>query len=568
MNKKCMYVYIISSLILTIGLIISGKYIENILHKNKNQIIFIDNLISKEIESKSENIEKHIFKTNIPIEEFRRINSDTYKLVLYRIDCCGYKVYFNNKLIGSKGSYKRDNLNIWNSINEYEISESYISNINEIRIELYTNSTITPVSFPVIITNNDLSNKIVGFIKTIFLDFCFVIIGIVIFSTLLLTIIYIYSEGVINKTKHICFQLSTVLIIIYLLDYTSFTYMPVSKSVLGKVCMISLYSGVALVSISLNKVYRIRAILFCSIANLGTIFIGALCIRDYATFRKLYSYTNLLLIMNILLWIIGSFKNFKNSCEDKIVFIGSSIIVIFAMKDVYVILNGRTGFVSYTVFALLIFCLGVVFISLGNYLNSQNTVYTNAIVYKEQKENYKNLSITDSLTKLYNQRYLYEYLNEILNREIDNFSLLFCDLDRFKKINDTIGHKSADLILIETADIIKQIVNSKGLAFRYGGEEIVVILENMHSFKAYEVAEEIRKSISSSKYIKSVCSNFPVTISIGISTYPINTENVDSIIEKADKAMYYAKQIGRNSTKIYNQEVETFYNLKKGEHEQ
>lgn len=562
MNKKCVYVYITTSLILILGLIASVNYIENILYKNKNNIIFIDNLIPKQIYNKSQNIEKHTFKSNIPIEEFKRINSDTYKIILYKLDCYGYKVYFNNQLIGSKGSYKRDNVNIWNSINEYEISTSYISNLNEITIELYTNGIITPTSFPIIITNNNLSNKIVGFIKTIFLDFSLVVIGVVIFSTLLFIIIYISSEGVINKTKHICFQLSIVLIIIYLLDYLNFIYMPISKAVLGKICMISLYLGVALVSISLNKAYKIKAILFCSLANVGIILFGALFTRDYATFRNIYSYTNLLLLINILFWIIGSLKNFKNSYEDKIVFIASSQVIILGIKDVYSILNGRTGFVSYTVFAILIFCLGIVFISLENYLNSQNTVYTNAIAYKQQKENYKNLSITDPLTKLYNQRYLYEYLNEILSKEIDNFSLLFGDLDHFKRINDTIGHKSADLILIETANIIKQIINSKGLAFRYGGEEIVVILENMHSFKAYEVAEEIRKSISSSKYIKSICSNVPVTISIGIATYPIDTENIDSIIEKADKAMYYAKQIGRNSTKIYNQEIESFYNSK------
>lgn len=556
MNKKCMHVYITNILILILGLIASVSYIGNILNKNKNNIIFIDNLIPKQIYNKSENIEKYTFKRNIPIQEFKRINSDTYKIILYKLDCYGYKVYFNNQLIGSKGSYERDNINMWNSINEHEISKSYISNVNEITIELYTKGMITPVSFPIIITNNNLSNKIVGFIKTIFLDFSLVVIGIVIFSTLLLIIIYISSEGVINKSQHICFQLSTVLIIIYLLDYSNFIYMPISKNILSKICMISLYLGAVLVSIYLNKAYKMKAILFCSLANLGVILLGALFTRGYATFRILYSYTNLLLLINILLWIIGSFKNFKNSYEDKIIFIASSLIVIFAVKDVYGILNGRTGFVSYTVFALLIFCLGVVFISLGNYLNLQNTVYINAIAYKEQKENYKNLSITDPLTKLYNQRYLYEYLNEILSKEIDTFSLVFCDLDHFKRINDTVGHKSGDLILIEIANIIKQTINLKGLAFRYGGEEMVVILENMNSFKAYEVAEEIRKSISSSKYIKRIYSNFPVTISIGISSYPTDAENIDVIIEKADKAMYYVKQIGRNSTKIYNEEVE------------
>ncbi len=556
MNKKCMHVYITNILILILGLIASVSYIGNILNKNKNNIIFIDNLIPKQIYNKSENIEKYTFKRNIPIKEFKRINSDTYKIILYKLDCYGYKVYFNKQLIGSKGSYERDNINMWNSINEHEISKSYISNVNEITIELYTKEMITPVSFPIIITNNNLSNKIVGFIKTIFLDFSLVVIGIVIFSTLLLIIIYISSEGVINKSQHICFQLSTVLIIIYLLDYSNFIYMPISKNVLSKICMISLYLGAVLVSIYLNKAYKMKSILFCSCANLGIILLGALFTRGYATFRILYSYTNLLLLINILLWIIGSFKNFKNSYEDKIIFIGSSLIVIFAVKDVYGILNGRTGFVSYTVFSLLIFCLGVVFISLVNYLNLQNTVYINAIAYKEQKENYKNLSITDPLTKLYNQRYLYEYLNEILSKEIDTFSLLFCDLDHFKRINDTVGHKSGDLILIEIANIIKQTINLKGLAFRYGGEEMVVILENMNSFKAYEVAEEIRKSISSSKYIKRIYSNFPVTISIGISSYPTDAENIDAIIEKADKAMYYVKQIGRNSTKIYNEEVE------------
>jgi diguanylate cyclase (GGDEF)-like protein len=190
----------------------------------------------------------------------------------------------------------------------------------------------------------------------------------------------------------------------------------------------------------------------------------------------------------------------------------------------------------------------------------ENLLDTFVKMKKDEDEKLRKLCITDGLTELYNHRYLYEYYDGKKGM-VNQASVLFCDVDHFKMFNDRNGHMAGDLVLREIGKIINKCVEGEGVAFRYGGEEFVVLLENYNLQEAYEMAENIRKKVCSSEILPKCITDTPITISIGISHYPTDAVTIEQLINKADKAMYYAKQNGRNQSQIYKI-ISDSYNIK------
>jgi len=161
------------------------------------------------------------------------------------------------------------------------------------------------------------------------------------------------------------------------------------------------------------------------------------------------------------------------------------------------------------------------------------------------------LAITDSITKLYVNRYFHLRLEEEVRRSQrynSTLSLLMCDLDHFKQINDTYGHQQGDLILREISAILKRNTRNTDIAARYGGEEFVIILPETTLADAKIVADRIRRDIDSHEFPALVIGQPPLkcTISIGVASFPLNADNKEELISKADSSMYQAKGTGRN----------------------
>lgn len=168
------------------------------------------------------------------------------------------------------------------------------------------------------------------------------------------------------------------------------------------------------------------------------------------------------------------------------------------------------------------------------------------------------------LTKLYNYRYLDEALEncmvQVNSGELENLSLIMMDIDRFKRINDQYGHQSGNEILVSLAGILTEIVGEEGTIARYGGEEFVVLLPNYSKDVALLLAENIRKDIEKREFIihsdldedrSRVSIN--ITMSIGVSTAPDDSDDGMAIIRNADRALYIgAKQAGRNKVAAYS----------------
>ncbi|MFA5375679.1 MAG: PAS domain S-box protein [Dehalococcoidia bacterium] len=157
-------------------------------------------------------------------------------------------------------------------------------------------------------------------------------------------------------------------------------------------------------------------------------------------------------------------------------------------------------------------------------------------------------SITDELTGLYNRRHFYEVIENEMNRTRRYgrcISMAMIDLDGFKKYNDKFGHASGDVILTDFAKALKEGLRRTDTAFRYGGDEFIVILPSTNAERAKEVIERIRK-----RWLKKLAAQIPDTenvlgFSAGIAQFPENAETVDGLVFLTDTALYYAKRGGK-----------------------
>ena len=165
-------------------------------------------------------------------------------------------------------------------------------------------------------------------------------------------------------------------------------------------------------------------------------------------------------------------------------------------------------------------------------------------------ETINKLATIDGLTDLANHRtfqHAFDIMLHRAKRRQSPLTLIFCDIDFFKKINDSYGHQFGDLVLKAVSKILADTVRREDMAARYGGEEFALILENSTKKGALQMAERIRHDIADLKFQfenETVC----VTISLGIASFPEDAQEKSDIIELADQALYRAKRQGRNQS--------------------
>jgi diguanylate cyclase (GGDEF)-like protein len=165
------------------------------------------------------------------------------------------------------------------------------------------------------------------------------------------------------------------------------------------------------------------------------------------------------------------------------------------------------------------------------------------------------LSTIDKLTGVYLRKHTEECFNEDLSyarRNNSELAVIMCDIDKFKHVNDTYGHRKGDEILKNIGGILNEIISPIGYVGRYGGEEFIIVLPGVDSYKAFELSEMLRNRIE--KEIR-VEARKPVTISLGVSCYPAHGLSEEELIENADKALYYSKNTGRNKSSLWTKDI-------------
>lgn len=166
-------------------------------------------------------------------------------------------------------------------------------------------------------------------------------------------------------------------------------------------------------------------------------------------------------------------------------------------------------------------------------------------------------SLVDGLTGLYNRRFLQDHSNQIIAstlRRKKQISLLMCDMDYFKQVNDKFGHDVGDNVLKDTSHILKKCIRDSDIVIRFGGEEFLILLIDTEVGYGLTVAEKIRAAVEEFNF-KTNDGILKKTISIGISDFPHDTDGFWQAIKFADVALYKAKENGRNRCVQFNKDL-------------
>lgn len=163
------------------------------------------------------------------------------------------------------------------------------------------------------------------------------------------------------------------------------------------------------------------------------------------------------------------------------------------------------------------------------------------------------MAVRDGLTDLFNHR----YINELLDKHIEkstvegvDLSLIFIDVDKFKRFNDEYGHQNGDVLLRELSALMRENVRNKDVVARWGGEEFVIVSPNTEEKTAAMLAESLRESIAGHSFMTGILQSIPkVTISAGVAVIS-KFKDKSMLVKAADSALYEAKSSGRNQVKV------------------
>jgi len=168
------------------------------------------------------------------------------------------------------------------------------------------------------------------------------------------------------------------------------------------------------------------------------------------------------------------------------------------------------------------------------------------------EEELRRLATTDPLTGIYNRRHFFELANKELirtKRTKKPFSIILYDIDHFKRINDTFGHLAGDKVLKNLSTACQKNLREMDVLARYGGEEFIILLPELGIPNSTVVAEKIRKIIAG-QALSFENRSISVTASLGVATHSVETEPLDKLLARVDKALYEAKEMGRNQVMV------------------
>jgi diguanylate cyclase (GGDEF)-like protein len=178
---------------------------------------------------------------------------------------------------------------------------------------------------------------------------------------------------------------------------------------------------------------------------------------------------------------------------------------------------------------------------LGALAEHIGVTFQNALLYR--------LAVTDELTQLFTVRHFHTRIEEVVSkceRRRQKFGLLMLDLDQFKTINDQWGHLAGDEVLRQVARLLVRTIRAVDSAYRYGGDELAILLPDRNLAAARGLAERVRQAVEGLEIPLEGGRKVAVTVSVGIAIYPDDGTSVQKLVAAADAAMYEAKRGGRN----------------------
>ncbi len=544
MKKKHLLVFIVTYIVLVIfGIAVSFFASYYLKYNSRDAIKLYPQVFTDGEEDMSYRMLKHheskmrTYTTDIPKSMFDSIGSSDYTIVIYRLQSQGYRVYFNNINIGSVGDIKKGRSNIWNTMSSFSIDKDLVHDNNRLTIETYSVYNTGLTNCPILITDAGKANNIFGYFNLIIDDMNAIAVGFAFCSFTVVLLLYILT----GRDFYLYFALGMLSISAYTFDYLIINNLPFSYLHYKKLIIFSLYFAVFNISMAIYRCLQTKINMVLAIVTMVGICIIIILSPNMITFKNIYNYYNILIPINVLCWLYSTIKNIKTSDEAKFFFVGTIFLLVFAVYNIYVTIYSQHYVLNTPFFYVSVSSILPLFLVFLDFTNKSKQIELES---RKKADAYKR-AIIDGMTGLYN----HQYMISILPQLAFPYALVMLDVDDFKVINDTYGHRIGDLVIQHIASLLKEKIRGTDLFFRYGGDEFSIVLFDCTAENAKRVIEDILFNIEGLP-LDSAGNKVKMTLSAGIY-YVATREDIDHIIDKADQALYCSKNNGKNMVTLF-----------------
>lgn len=555
MERRYLKIYIVVVLVMTLIMFATPLATNYLMSVNSEDLYYLDTYIYNNekdsmIERKltDDTVGLHTYKSFIP----KNILSEGYlDLIVPRIRGGWHKIYFNDIKIGLIGSENDMRNHLWNGVYRFQIPSDYMDEENYITFETFSEYKIGFGDLPAFITNDHLGNRLYFLLGATFSNFYMIIIGALTSFALMEMLLFFFTKD--HDNHYILYPLGVLLICIYLLDYVVLAHPLMSGLIYKKIIILALYGSAAIISFGLSKLFKQAFIKWFGLIQLLVATLLVALASDLIMLSYFYYRLNFSLSILVTTWVIISFKHYLQEKNMLSLLISVSGVLLFipTLYDTLMLflLEGRHTRLS--VYGIVYFTLAILFISLFNYLEVQKKNFSDSKYLELESIRLKKALITDELTGLYNHRYFFELYHAIIG-EYRTLHIALLDIDEFRQINEIKGHTNGDKILKEISSLIRHFVGSDGYVFRYGGEEFVIIYLK-DDFE--DLCNSIRLEIVKNQLLQDWSGYLPLTVSMGIVSYPTDGIEPKTLIDKCERAVTYGKLHGKNKVFCYEESM-------------
>jgi diguanylate cyclase (GGDEF)-like protein/putative nucleotidyltransferase with HDIG domain len=546
----------------SVVLFIGFSYLENAINRTEENAIFLnkfyyndelDTFTERKIDPRDTGVFE--YETKITKSELDALDGDITLLVT-RLRGNWHQIFWNGNKIGSIGTNGFISNNIWNDTYRFTLDENRITPNNTLSFKTYSDYKIGFSTVPIIIAGEPKAHQLYIALKAVHSSFYIVIIS----GLLALSLMQLLLFGMTNAydKRYSLLPLSIVAIAVYMLDYVVFPYAPLSPLVFKKIVIVALYASTMIMGLALSRLYQEKVLQMSSLSLLIMGLILALFSTNSVVLSTGYNYLNLFLLINVCMWLYYSLRAYlkDKQTEDFMIAIASILLLLPGTYDTIILLLGFGQKLRMTVFGVTFYAVAVLLIAMTNYIDYQKKIYLESKQLIAETERLSVALLTDELTGLSNHRRFFEKFQDEILSDGHHTDILFIDIDQFRAINNALGHTLGDDILKRISEIIVRQTVTPDHAFRFGGEEFVMMCNKLYYDNAQVIAEKIRQDVVRDEKLKDMCGFYTLTVSIGIANYPVDSVAPKMVVRKAEKANEFAKIKGRNRVVVYNRQIE------------
>ncbi len=487
------------------------------------------------------------FEAAVDRDDFPQAPSGQYRLLIYRVAAESFKIRWNGRQIGTVGNLMNNRTNLWNTPHFIDIPPSLIRENNRLVLEMEASHQFGGIPDPLFIAGAHRAARMDTWFTFTLLAVTFLGAGFFLFAFILFLFLSSIIPGLVRR-EYLFYSLAALLMTVNLLDYVPFSSFPLPLLLTKKITLSALYLTVFFVQLGICTQFKIPRRRYLWFVSLFPVFLVILWLTPGAyQFKSVYRFTNLILLLANISWVWISARHFKTHEYARVLLAASSIMLAFSLLEIFSHLFTFILVFSMTVWGTMLFILGLSFQVIFDYLD----VLKKLSMESRRADFHYNKSIRDGMTGLYNHNFIVTAAENIAVP----YSIIMVDADHFKDINDNHGHEVGDEVIRLVAKTLSDSVRADDLVGRYGGDEFMMLLHNCPEEAARRVAskmaERLRRESGSREDIP-----WEVTLSVGIYALKDQSEPVETVVRKADQALYRAKQLGRDRAVAYSELTE------------